>query len=125
MTMVNKRYQKTQDDSERSRKLRKPCLSAATFSELLAFPIRLAGEAACMVAPSWKDGECAIARKVGPDRACKMPEMLDAIRLDLSRMSKQLREAAVQADIDGQKVKIRPSPTFDNSSHSNPGTLFN
>jgi hypothetical protein len=52
-----------------------------------------------MVASGWKDGECVIARKVGPDRARKMAEELDAIRLHLSRMSKELREAAVQAEL--------------------------
>jgi ParB/RepB/Spo0J family partition protein len=52
-----------------------------------------------MVASGWKDGECVIARKVGPDRARKIAEELDAIRLHLSRMSKELREAAVQAEL--------------------------
>ena len=52
-----------------------------------------------MVNAGFKDGECVVARKVAPDRTRLMADKCAALRTALSRMERQLREAASQAEI--------------------------
>ena len=61
---------------------------------------------AAMVGSGWKDGECVVARKVSPDRLTTMADKLRELRTALVSMEKQLRTAAVQAELGAVKEKL-------------------
>lgn len=55
--------------------------------------------AAELLSHGWKDGECVVASKVSPDRVRLMAERLAALRLSISRMERELKATAAQADM--------------------------
>lgn len=52
-----------------------------------------------LAASGFKNGEVVAAKKVAPDRARKMADELEVVRLSISRMVKDLRQAAVQHEM--------------------------
>jgi hypothetical protein len=54
---------------------------------------------AAMLAGGWKNGECAIASRVAPDRTAAVADKIAAIRTSLSHMERELRNVAAQAKI--------------------------
>jgi ParB family chromosome partitioning protein len=58
-----------------------------------------------MIGSGWKDGECVVARKVSPDRLTAMADKLKEMRSALVIMEKELRTAAVQAELGAVKEK--------------------
>ncbi len=51
---------------------------------------------AALVSTGWKDGACIIASRVNPDRAQKLAGQIDAIKLALSSMSRELHNVSAQ-----------------------------
>jgi hypothetical protein len=64
-----------------------------------------ADRAVAAVGSGWKDGECVVARKVSPDRLTTMADKLRELRGALVSMEKNLRTAAVQAELGEVKEK--------------------